>query len=160
MLTHINRRASPSPPTLYDGTEISAVDSTNDLGVTVNLDFPKFSSLSTSSKSRPAYPVSASSWFCSLDTRDIPTTVSGSCEANSGVWPAGVFALPTTRHRPDGAHTAPSHTYGQRHERVAIRGQASLTEFISLERRRLRGELILAYNILHGRLDLPQAEFF
>ncbi len=30
----------------------------------------------------------------------------------------------------------------------------------SLERRRLRGDLILAYNIFHGRLDLPQAEFF
>ncbi len=30
----------------------------------------------------------------------------------------------------------------------------------SLERRRLRGDLILAYNILHGRLDLPQASFF
>ncbi len=30
----------------------------------------------------------------------------------------------------------------------------------SLERRRLRGDLILAYNIFYGRLDLPQAEFF
>ena len=30
----------------------------------------------------------------------------------------------------------------------------------SLERRRLRGDLILAYNICHGRLDLPHAEFF
>ncbi len=30
----------------------------------------------------------------------------------------------------------------------------------SLERRRLRGDLILAYNIFHGRLDLPRAEFF
>ncbi len=30
----------------------------------------------------------------------------------------------------------------------------------SLERRRLRGGLILAYNIFHGRLYLPQAEFF
>ncbi len=30
----------------------------------------------------------------------------------------------------------------------------------SLERRRLRGDPILAYNILHGRLDLPKAEFF
>ncbi len=29
-----------------------------------------------------------------------------------------------------------------------------------LERRRLRGDLILAYNILHGRLDFPQAEVF
>ncbi len=48
------------------------------------------------------------------------------------VRPAGVFALPTTRHRPDGAHTAPGHTYGQRHERVAIRGQASSTEYLFL----------------------------
>ncbi len=30
----------------------------------------------------------------------------------------------------------------------------------SPERRRLRGDLVLAYNISHGRLDLPQAEFF
>ncbi len=31
---------------------------------------------------------------------------------------------------------------------------------IFLERRRRRGDLILAYNIFHGRLDLQQAEFF
>ncbi len=30
----------------------------------------------------------------------------------------------------------------------------------SLERRRLGGHLILTYTIFHGRLDLPQAEFF
>ncbi len=29
-----------------------------------------------------------------------------------------------------------------------------------LDRRRFRGDLILAYNIFHGRLDLPRAEFF
>ncbi len=68
-----------------------------------DIDFQNISSLSTCRKSRPTHPVPASSWFCSLDTRDIPTTVSGSGDANPGVWPAGVFALPTTRHRPDGA---------------------------------------------------------
>ncbi len=30
----------------------------------------------------------------------------------------------------------------------------------SLKRRRLRGDLILAYNIFHGYLDLPRAGFF
>ncbi len=30
----------------------------------------------------------------------------------------------------------------------------------SLERRRLRGDLILTYNLFHGRLDFPQVEFF
>ncbi len=29
----------------------------------------------------------------------------------------------------------------------------------SLERRRLRGDLILACKIFHGRIDFPQAEF-
>ncbi len=33
-------------------------------------------------------------------------------------------------------------------------------DIFSPERRRLRGDLILAYNIFHGRLDLPQAECF
>ncbi len=41
--------------------------------------------------------------------------------------------------------------YEDRHRRLDI---------FSLERRRLRGGLILAYNIFHGRIDLPQAEFF
>ncbi len=31
---------------------------------------------------------------------------------------------------------------------------------VSLERRRRRGDLILAYTIFHGRLDLPRADFF
>ncbi len=30
----------------------------------------------------------------------------------------------------------------------------------SLERRRLRGDLILVYRIFHGRIDLVHAEFF
>ncbi len=30
----------------------------------------------------------------------------------------------------------------------------------NFERRRLRGDLILAHNIFHGRLDWPHAEFF
>ncbi len=46
------------------------------------------------------------------DSGDIPTPVSGSNEANLWVWQEGVLALPTTRHRPDGAHTAPGHSYG------------------------------------------------
>ncbi len=31
---------------------------------------------------------------------------------------------------------------------------------LQYEHRRLRGDLILAYNIFNGRLDFPQAEFF
>ncbi len=30
----------------------------------------------------------------------------------------------------------------------------------SIERHRLRGDLILVYDIVHGRLDYAQAEFF
>ncbi len=32
--------------------------------------------------------------------------------------------------------------------------------FFPRERRRLRGDLILAYNIFHGRLDFPHVDFF
>ncbi len=59
---------------------------------------------------------------CQLFSTSI--TVPGSGEANTGVWPVGVFALPTTRHRPDGAHTAPNRTIGQKQEKVAIQGKA------------------------------------
>ncbi len=76
-------------------------------------------------------PVSASSWFCSLDTRNLPTPVPGSGQANPGKWSAGVFSVPTTRHRPDGAHTAPGHTFGQMYEGAAIWGEASSTEYYS-----------------------------
>ncbi len=31
---------------------------------------------------------------------------------------------------------------------------------LSLERRRLRGDFIFTYNIFHGRIDFPHAEFF
>ncbi len=65
-----------------------------------------------------------------------------------------------TSHRPEGAHIAPGHTYGQRHERVAIRGQDFRLNIFSLERRRLFGDLILAYSILNGRCDLPQVKLF
>ncbi len=43
-----------------------------------------------------------------------------------------------------------NNTYEDRIQRLYI---------FSLKRRRLRRDLILAYNIFHGRLDLPQAEF-
>ncbi len=59
----------------------------------------------------------------------------------------------------------------ERIQRLATRMVKGMTELpyegrlrrlniFSLERRRLRGDLTLAYNIFHGRLDLPQAEFF
>ncbi len=108
--------------------------------------------LSTSIKSRLAYPVPASSWVYSFDTGDIPTPVSGSSEAKPGVWSEGVITLSTTR------------------QRLVTRMVKSMRELlcedrlrqlntISLERRRLRGDLILTYNIFHGCLDLQQAEF-
>ncbi len=39
-------------------------------------------------------------------------------------------------------------------------GRLRRLNIFSLERRQLPGDLILAYNRFHGRLDLPQAEFF
>ncbi len=126
--THPHRWTSPFPS--------DSLRRTGDIGGGLHerprryfvLDSQNISSLSTSNKSRPVYPAPAWSWFRSLDTRAIPTPVSGFGEANPGVWPAGVFALPTKRHRPDGAHTTPGHTYGQRYERAAIQGKASMTE--------------------------------
>ncbi len=73
--------------------------------------------------------------------------MSGPDQANHGLGPTGVFALPTTRHHPDGLRELP---YENRLRRQNI---------ISLERRRLRRDLILAYSIFHGGCDLPQAEF-
>ncbi len=55
---------------------------------------------------------------------------------------------------------SPGHTYGQRHERVAYEGRLRRLDIFSTKRCRLRRDLILAYIIFHGRLDLPQAEFF
>ncbi len=59
----------------------------------------------------------------------------------------------------------------ERIQRLATRMFKGMTELpneerlrrlnlFSLERRRLRRDLILAYNIFHDRLDFPQAEFF
>ncbi len=76
------------------------------------------------------YPVLTSSWHCSLDTRDIPTSVSDSSEANPRVWPVGVIALPTPTYQPDGAHTAPGHSYGQGYAEAAIWGSASSTDYL------------------------------
>ncbi len=78
-----------------------------------DLELRNISSPSTSSKSRPLYPVPASSWFCRLNNRDIQTPASGLGDANHGVWLAGVITLPTSRYQHDGEHTAPSHSYGQ-----------------------------------------------
>ncbi len=39
-------------------------------------------------------------------------------------------------------------------------GRLRRLNIFSLERRRLRGHLTVAYNIFYGRLDLPRAEYF
>ncbi len=64
----------------------------------------------------------------SLDTRDLPTLICGFGEYIPGLWPAGVIALPSPRHQPDGTHTAPGRSYGQGHEGVAMRRLALWTE--------------------------------
>ncbi len=110
MLTHLYRRASPLPSDSFRRNGNIGGGLHEGPRGDCDLDFQNIPSLSTSSKSRPTDPVPASSWFCSLDTRDLPTPVSGAGEANPGVWPAGGVAVPTTRHRPDRAHTAPGHT--------------------------------------------------
>ncbi len=72
-------------------------------------------------------------------------------------WPAGIIVLPTKRHRPEGAHTAPGHLYSQGHQGLNLFRRLNI---LSLERHQLRGDLISAHNISHGRLDLRRAEFF
>ncbi len=47
----------------------------------------------------------------------------------------------------------------KRMRKVPYKEQLRRLNFFSLERRRLRGDLISAYNIFHGRLDFPPAEF-
>ncbi len=101
---------------------------------------------------QPWNPVSASPWVCGSETRDLSIAEPGSGETNPGVRPASVVTVPSTRHRlatqmVEGMRKLP---YEQRLRRLNL---------FSLERRRLRGDLILAYNIFHGRLNVPQAEF-
>ncbi len=63
--------------------------------------------LSAGSKSCSANSVSASPWVFGSNTSDLSAFVPGSGGTNPGERPASVVTVPSTRHRLDGAHSAP-----------------------------------------------------
>ncbi len=106
-----------------------------------DIDFQNISSLSTRSNSGPAYPVSSSSWFL----QSWHQRYSDPC-----IWPWLGQSWSMTSRRLSLTYDETSSWW-----RFVIRGHAYSMNFFSLERHRLRGDLISAYNIFYGRLDLP-----
>ncbi len=110
--------------------------------------------MSAGRKSCLAYPVSASPWVRGSDTKDFSTSVPGTRENNPGVRLASVVTEPSTRHRLDGAHTAPGDLYGQRRGRTPTSRTTSSNEYFF-------SQAALSSRRPHPpRLDFPQSAFF
>ncbi len=105
-----------------------------------------------------AYPVSVSSWFCSLKQQRC-------FELCTWLWWCRSWNMANKRHRP---------TYGEASTRYcAYRAwpllwsmtwesyhlRINLVEYTLFDRRRFHGDCILAYEMFNGRLNLTQAEW-
>ncbi len=158
MLTYIYRRASPL--TLSDGTEISSAESTKDLGVTVASTFKtSLHCQRTANRARRilfllrhGFAILIPEIFRPLYLALLRPILEYGQQAASPYLRRDIDLMERIQ------RLATRMVEGMRG--LPYENRLRQLNIFSLERRRLHGELILAYNILHGRLDLPQAEFF
>ncbi len=158
--SHISTGGPPfSPLTVSDGTEISAVDSTKDLRVTVTSTFKislHFQQAANRARRilfllRLGFAVLTPELVRPLYLALVRPILEYGQQASSPYLRRDIALMERIQrlatHMVKGMKELP---YEDRLRRLNI---------LSLERRRLHN-LILAYYIFHGRLDLPRAEFF
>ncbi len=150
----------PFPLTLIDGTAISSVDSTKDLGVTVTSTFttslhcqqPVNRARRVLFQLRRGFAVLTPEIFRPLYLALVRLILEYGQQASSPYLQHDIALM-------------------ERLQRLATRTVKDMRELpyverlrrlnlFSLERHRLRGDLILAYTVFHRRLDFPHAEFF
>ncbi len=150
----------PSPLSLSDGTEISEVDSTKDLGVTVTSTFKTSIHCQHAANRarrilfllRRGFAVLTPEIFRPLYLALVRPILEYGQQATSPYLRRNIALMERIQRLATrmvkGMRELP---YEERLRRLNI---------FSLERHRLRKDPIWAYNIFQGRLDLPQAEFF
>ncbi len=150
----------PSPLTLSDGTEISAVDSTKDLGVTVTSTFKKSLHCQQAANRarrilfllRRGFAVLTPEIFRPLYLALVRPILEYGQQASSPYLRRDIALMERIQ------RLATRMVKGMR--KLPYEDRLCRLNIFSLGRRRLRGDLILASNIFHGRFDFATGGMF